>query len=133
MLVARVKQNGAGSQQFGWVLDSDETALYKQGRLITTQSSATGTQTDNHYGASVAISDADGETSTSIAFAVVNGTRVTMTYNTDGVNQPVSTNARYISGQFSYDSGTRPTEIGVVANTANGIDDTSSFQIVRLY
>ena len=129
-------QNGAGASDCAWLFDSDQTASnYQTDRILSAQSGAPVAVQANStfYSITAGASDAANETLVGGIVIRVVATALHCQFLSTRPYESVASSGRYQIGAMVYDSGTLPTQIGVLSSLASGIANGSTIKGVRLY
>ena len=132
-----IEQSGAGTNALAWLIDSDDTdTYYSQMNVVYSRPAP---QSDNTFQVSTfwdytfGLSSVAGQKTNSTLSVSVLGTQLNCQFWGTRPNQANSAEVRYVVGNFLYDSGTLPSEVGVVSLLASGIANGSTLKGVRLY
>jgi hypothetical protein len=137
--VSTCEQNGAGTANFGWLFDSDEAGTnYLINDNIFTLESATDQVNYNQSDASFRAGTV-GRLTTAGSFVSgkmsvqVYGTALLCVCFSNRPTEPTTAPSRFEIRRFIYDSGTLPTQIGILSSLATGIAAGSTIKGVRLF
>jgi hypothetical protein len=132
---ATCEQNGAGTSSLGWLFDSDEANTYYNDQTFLanwSDSTNSNVKNDLFWATSLGQSTADGVFVSGKMHVTVKGTALLC--RMEAIRRlPNTSAARYAIGQFIYDSGTLPTQVGILSSLATGIAAGSTIKGVRLF